>query len=310
MAAESILHRVPNMTNLSPRFVAFMPWLFVWIWSTGFLVAKFGQPYAESFTLLAIRFALAMLVLLLIMPLFKAKWPQNKKLLGHSMLVGLLIHGVYLGGIFQAIAMGMPAGLSSMVIGLQPLLMALLAGWMLKESISRWQWLGLVIGLVGLYLVLAERYAFDAQTLFSGFSGWAVVLCFASLFGIAGGTVYQKKYCQGIDLITSIWWQYLAAAMFCIVIAFGFETRVVDWQWPFVYSLAWQVLALSIGAILLLLMMINLGESARVGSLFYLVPPAVALQALWWFDERLGLQALVGVALIAGGVALARLKTA
>ena len=298
------------MSNLSPRFVAFMPWLFVWIWSTGFLVAKFGQPYAEPFTLLTIRFALAMLVLLLIMPLFKAKMPHNKSLIVHSMVVGLLIHGIYLGGIFQAIAMGMPAGLSSMVIGLQPLLMALIAGWMLQESISRWQWLGLVIGLVGLYLVLAERFAIDTETLFSGFSAWAVVLCFASLFGIAGGTVYQKKYCQGIDLVMSIWWQYLAAALFCLVIALGIETMQVDWQWPFIYSLAWQVLALSIGAILLLLMMINIGESARVGSLFYLVPPAVAIQALWWFDERLGMQALAGVVLIAFGVALARMRTA
>ena len=309
MAAEFILHRVPYMTNLSPRFVAFMPWLFVWIWSTGFLVAKFGQPYAEPFTLLAIRFALAMGVLLLIMPLFRATMPADKRLIGHSMLVGLLIHGIYLGGVFQAIAMGVTAGLSAMVIGLQPLLMAVIAGWMLKERISKWQWLGLVIGLVGLYMVLAERFAIDTGTLFDGFSIWAVVWCVAALFGIAGGSIYQKKYCQGIHLITSIWWQYLAATIFCLVIAFGFETREVEWQLPFFLSLTWQVLALSIGAVLLLLMMINVGESARVASLFYLVPPAVAIQAWLWFDEQLGMQALVGLVFIAAGVALARLKT-
>lgn len=280
----------------------------MWVWSTGFLVAKFGQPYAEPFTLLSIRFAAAMLVLLLIIPGFKGSWPGTPRLWLHSMLVGLLIHGIYLGGVFQAIALGMPAGLSSMVIGLQPLVMALLAGLMLKEQVTRWQWLGLVIGLGGLYLVLAERFAWQSDQIFDGFSGWSAVLVTASLMGISVGSVYQKKFCQGMNLLTSIWWQYLAAALFCFVVALMFESRNVDWQWAFVLSLSWQVLALSIGAILLLMLMINLGESARVASLFYLVPPAVALQAWWWFDEQLGLQALLGVGLIAVGVALARLK--
>ena len=292
--------------RVAPWFLALMPWLFVWIWSTGFLVAKFGQPYAEPFTLLSMRFAAAMLVLLFIIPGIKLSWLRDRRLWLHSMLVGLMIHGVYLGGVFQAIALGMPAGLSSMVIGLQPLVMALLAGLMLKEQVTIWQWLGLVIGLIGLYLVLGERFALDTRQLFDGFSGWAAVLVMASLMGISVGSVYQKKFCQGVNLLVSIWWQYLAAALFCLLLAFIFETRQVDWQWAFVLSFSWQVLALSIGAILLLMLMISLGESARVASLFYLVPPAVALQAWWWFDEKLGLQALVGVALIALGVALAR----
>ncbi|HCH24497.1 MAG TPA: EamA family transporter [Oceanospirillaceae bacterium] len=291
-----------------PWFIVLMPWIFVWVWSTGFLVAKFGQPYAEPFTLLSIRFAAAMLVLLLIIPRFKGGWPGTPRLWLHSMLVGLLIHGIYLGGVFQAIALGMPAGLSSMVIGLQPLVMALFAGLMLKEQVTRWQWLGLVIGLGGLYLVLAERFAWQTGQIFDGFSGWSAVLVTASLMGISVGSVYQKKFCQGMNLLTSIWWQYLAAAVFCFAVALMFETRNVDWQLAFVLSLTWQVLALSIGAILLLMLMINLGESARVASLFYLVPPAVAVQAWWWFDEKLGLQALMGVGLIAVGVALARLK--
>ena len=291
-------------------FIALMPWVFVWVWSTGFLVAKFGQPYAEPFTLLSIRFAAAMLVLLLIIPRFKVKgsFPGTPRLWLHSMLVGLLIHGIYLGGVFQAIALGMPAGLSSMVIGLQPLVMALLAGLMLRERVTLWQWLGLFIGLGGLYLVLAERFALQTDQIFDGFSGWSAVLVTASLMGISVGSVYQKKFCQGMNLLTSIWWQYLAAALFCFVVALLFETREVDWQLAFVLSLSWQVLALSIGAIMLLMLMINLGESARVASLFYLVPPAVALQAWWWFDEKLGMQALLGVGLIAIGVALARLK--
>jgi len=291
-------------------FIALMPWVFVWVWSTGFLVAKFGQPYAEPFTLLSIRFAAAMLVLLLIILRFKVKesFPGKPRLWLHSMIVGLLIHGFYLGGVFQAIALGMPAGLSSMVIGLQPLVMALLAGLMLRERVTVWQWIGLLIGLGGLYLVLSERFALQAGQAYDGFSGWSAVLVTAGLMGISVGSVYQKKFCQGMSLLTSIWWQYLAAALFCFVVALLFETQQVDWQLAFVLSLSWQVLALSIGAIMLLMLMINLGESARVASLFYLVPPAVALQAWWWFDEQLGMQALLGLGLIAIGVALARLK--
>lgn len=221
------------------------------------------------------------------------------------MFVGLLLHGVYLGGIFKAIALGMPAGLSAMVIGLQPLTMALFAGLMLGELVSKRQWLGLAMGLLGLYFVLGEQFSLAANTMFDSFSGWAPVLVVGALLGISLGTLYQKKFCQQVDHLTSIWFQYAAALVFTLVIALAFETGVVDWQWQFIVSLAWQVLALSIGAILLLMIMMRQGAAAKVGSLFYLVPPAVALQAWLLFGEAMGWQGLFGISLIAAGVAQA-----
>lgn len=291
--------------TLSPFLIRLMPWFFVWVWSTGFLVAKLGKSYAEPFTLLSYRFALALVVLWMIIKMVNGSWPSTWRLALHCMLVGVLIHGVYLGGIFQAISLGMPAGLSAMVIGLQPLTMALFAGLMLGEQVTKRQWLGLVMGLVGLYLVLGEQFSIDPQTIFEGFSGWSPALVGASLLAIAFGTLYQKKYCQGVDLLSSIWLQYAAALVLTISVAFAFETRVVDWQWQFIVSLSWQVLALSIGAILLLMMMIRHGAAAKVGSLFYLVPPVVAIQAWFLFGEALGIQGLLGIVLIAAGVAQA-----
>ena len=282
-----------------------MPWVFVWVWSTGFLVAKLGRPYAEPFTLLSYRFALALAVLWVITKLFNSRWPSTWRLAAHCMVVGLLLHGVYLGGIFKAISLGMPAGLSAMVIGLQPLTMALFAGVMLGERVSKRQWLGLFMGLAGLYLVLGEQFSVDASTIFYGFSGWSPVLVGAALLAISFGTLYQKKYCHGADHLTSIWLQYAAALGFSLIIAFTFETRVVDWQWQFIVSLSWQVLALSIGAVLLLMIMMRQGAATKVGSLFYLVPPAVAIQAWFLFGEAMGLQGLAGIALIAAGVAQA-----
>jgi len=290
---------------LSQFFIRLMPWVFVWVWSTGFLVAKLGKSYAEPFTLLSYRFALALAVLFVIIRFVDCSWPSTWRLAAHCMVVGLLLHGVYLGGIFQAISLGMPAGLSAMVIGLQPLTMALFAGLMLGERVSKRQWLGLVMGLVGLYLVLGEQFSIDTQTIFEGFSGWSPVLVGASLLAIAFGTLYQKKYCHQVELLSSIWLQYAAALVLSIGIAFMFETRAVDWQWQFIMSLAWQVLALSIGAIVLLMIMIRQGAAAKVGSLFYLVPPAVAIQAWFLFGEALGLQGLLGIVLIAAGVAQA-----
>ena len=182
--------------TLNSTFVRLMPWIFVWVWSTGFLVAKLGKSYAEPFTLLSYRFAFALVALWVITKLFNSRWPSTWRLAAHCMVVGLLLHGVYLGGIFKAISLGMPAGLSAMVIGLQPLTMALFAGLMLGERVSKRQWLGLVMGLAGLYLVLGEQFALDASTIFDGFSGWSPILAGAALLAISFGTLYQKKYCH------------------------------------------------------------------------------------------------------------------
>ena len=243
-----------SILTISPKVI---PWIFVWIWSTGFLATKFGLPYAEPFTLLLYRFIFTLLFLLIVIRFKKSPWPKSKIAFLHLMVVGALIHGVYLGGVFQAIKWGMPAGLSAMIIGLQPLGMALMAGIILKEHISKRQWLGLIIGLLGLYLVLFERLDLSSEFAFDGFSIWAVFAVIASLFGISIGAVYQKRFCSDMDLISGTWVQYFSAVVLCTLIVLLFETGEVSWTGPFILTLAWQVLALSVGAIFLLMTMIS-----------------------------------------------------
>ena len=294
-----------SILTISPRVI---PWIFVWIWSTGFLAAKFGLPYAEPFTLLLYRFIFTLLFLLIVIRFKKSPWPKSKIAFLHLMVAGALIHGVYLGGVFQAIKWGMPAGLSAMIIGLQPLSMALMAGILLKERVSKRQWLGLIIGLLGLYLVLFERLDLTSELAFDGFPIWAVIAVIASLFGISVGAVYQKRFCSDMDLISGTWIQYFSALVLCAFIVLLFETGEVSWTGPFILTLAWQVLALSIGAILLLMTMIKQGATASVGSYFYLVAPLVAIQAWFLFEETISFISIAGVVLISFGVAITSSK--
>lgn len=282
----------------------FIPWIFVWIWSTGFIAAKYGLPYAEPFTLLSYRFVITLLFLFVIIIYKKSPWPDSRKDFFHLMIAGALIHGVYLGGVFQALKWGMPAGLGAMIIGLQPLGMALMAGVLLKERVSKKQWLGLIIGLVGLYLVLFDSLDLTRQIMFDGFPIWAVFAVIISLFAISIGTIYQKRFCSNMNLFSGPCVQYFSASILCIVIVLFFENGEVIWSSTFILAMTWQVLALSIGAILLLMTMIKHGASASVGSYFYLVAPLVAIQAWILFGETIGLSALAGVILISCGVAI------
>ena len=294
-----------SILTISPKVI---PWIFVWIWSTGFLAAKFGLPYAEPFTLLLYRFIFTLLFLLIVIRFKKSPWPKSKIAFLHLMVAGALIHGVYLGGVFQAIKWGMPAGLSAMIIGLQPLSMALMAGILLKERVSKRQWLGLIIGLLGLYLVLFEKLDLTSELSFDGFPIWAVFAVIASLFGISVGAVYQKRFCSDMDLISGTWIQYFSALVLCACIVLLFETGEVSWTGPFILTLAWQVLALSVGAILLLMTMIKQGAAASVGSYFYLVAPLVAIQAWFLFEETISFISIAGVVLISFGVAITSSK--
>lgn len=281
-----------------------IPWIFVWIWSTGFIAAKYGLAFAEPFTLLMYRNFLTLLLLFFIIHVKKSPWPNSKRQFAHLMVVGVLIHAVYLGGVFQAIQWGMPAGLSSMVIGLQPLGMALMAGIILKEQVSKRQWIGLIIGLIGLYLVLFDRIDLTNELLFDGFSIWAVFAVIASLLAISIGAVYQKRFCNDMDLISGTMVQYFSALLLCAFISVFFEAGDIAWTQPFILTLAWQVLALSVGAIFLLMTMIKQGAAAKVGSYFYLVAPLVTVQAWFLFDETIGISALAGIILISFGVAI------
>ncbi|MWJ29275.1 EamA family transporter [Halomonas sp. ZH2S] len=283
--------------------LAAMPVVFVLLWSTGFIGAKFGLPYAEPFTFLFVRFVLTLALLLPLVLLMRISWPRDAKLWAHIGVSGLLVHGTYLGGVFYGIYLGMPAGLASLLVGLQPLLTAACAGPLLNERLTTRQWLGLGLGLLGITLVLGSKLELG-ESLFQGFGMGALFSVLAALAGISLGTLYQKRFCTTMPLLSGAVIQYVAAGLLLGLGALLFETRQIDWTPTFILTLGWLVLILSIAAILLLMALIKRGEASRVASLFYLVPPVTALQAWWLFDERLPLLGLGGMAVAIIGVVL------
>lgn len=289
--------------DLPSAGLAAMPAVFVLLWSTGFIGAKFGLPFAEPFTFLFIRFVLTLLLLIPLVLVMRIPWPSSPKLWTHIAISGLLVHGAYLGGVFYGIYLGMPAGLAALLVGLQPLLTSAIAGPLLGEQLSGRQWVGLGLGLMGISLVLGSKLEIG-ESLFDGFGISALLSVTAALMGISLGTLYQKRYCTSMPLLSGAVIQYLAAAALLGAGAMLFETRQVAWSSTFVLTLAWLVLILSIAAILLLMALIKKGEASRVASLFYLVPPVTALQAWWLFDERLPFLGLVGMLVAITGVVM------
>ncbi|PWC31772.1 DMT family transporter [Azospirillum sp. TSO22-1] len=279
-------------------WVRVMPAVFVLLWSTGFIGAKFGLPYAEPFTFLLLRMLAVAALLGLVALVTRAPWPRSWRLAGHIAVAGLLVHAVYLGGVFFAISQKVPAGITSLIVGIQPLLTAALSGWLLGERVSARQWGGLLLGLVGVGLVVSEKITAGTGSAFG--LGAAV----AALVGITLGTLYQKRHCTGMDLRTGATIQYAATAVAFAVIAPLTESMRVQWTGEFVFALTWLTLVLSVGAIFLLFALIRRGAAARVASLFYLTPPVTAVVAWAMFDERLGAVALAGMAMTVVGVAL------
>lgn len=275
------------------------PALFVVLWSTGFIGARLGLPHAGPLTFLSLRYALAAGLLVLVSLAFRAPWPRRWKEVGHFAVAGLLVHGVYLGGVFVGISMGVEAGVSALIVGLQPLLTAALAGVLLGERVNARQWLGLTLGLLGVSLVLAGKVSQTAGNMLGS------VACVAALFGITAGTLYQKRYCQGMDLRTGSVVQFVAVGLATAPFAFWLEDMHVQWTGEFMFALLWLILVLSLGAVSLLYVLIRRGAASQVASLFFLVPPCTALIAWPLFGEKLGLVALAGMALTAVAVALA-----
>jgi len=281
-----------------------MPFLFVLLWSTGFLGAKFGLPYAEPLTFLSIRYVLVIALMTVIAFAMKAPWPSDWRQVVHIGITGLLVQAMYLGGVFIAIHFGLPAGIAALVVGMQPLLTALGAGWLLREKVSGAQWLGLCLGFVGVALVVGARSAQDEAS----FSEVGVMLIpvIVALIAITMGTLYQKRFCPGFDLRTGSVIQFVPSLILTLVIATQVETMEVEWSGEFVFALLWLVVVLSLGAISLLNLLIRSGSAVNVASLFYLTPPTTALLAWLLFDETLNSVALVGMAIAVTGVWLAR----
>jgi drug/metabolite transporter (DMT)-like permease len=275
-----------------------MPWTFVFLWSTGFVGAKLGLPYAQPVTFLLLRFVFVIALMLPIALALRAPWPATPAQVAHIAVAGVLLHGGYLGGVFTAIHGGMSAGLAALVVGLQPVLTAVAAAPILRERVTARQWLGLALGFGGVALVVAQRFTFGGLT---PFSATMILLALAS---ITLGTVYQKRYCAAFDLRAGSVIQFVAAGLALAPFAFAFEHEPVRWTGEFVFALAWLVLVLSIGAISLLTLLIRRGAATKVASLFYLVPPLTAVIAFLMFGERLGALGIAGFTLAVIGVAL------
>lgn len=275
------------------------PALFVVLWSTGFIGARLGLPHAGPLTFLSLRYALVAGLLVLVSLASRAPWPRRLTDIGHFAVAGLLMHGVYLGGVFLGISMGVEAGVSAVIVGLQPLLTAALAGVLLSERVTLRQWVGLVLGMSGVTLVLAGKMGQAPGSLLGS------IACVAALIGITVGTLYQKRFCAGMDLRTGSVVQFVAAGLATAPLAFWLEDMHVRWDAEFVFALLWLVLVLSLGAVSLLYVLIRRGAASQVASLFFLVPPCTALIAWPLFGETLGPSALAGMAITAIGVALA-----
>lgn len=276
------------------------PFLFVFLWSTGFIGAKFGLPHADALSFLLVRYFLVIGLMTMLALATRAPWPSDPRRWFHIGVSGVLVHAFYLGGVFVAIQHGLPAGITALVVGMQPLLTAFGAGLFLHEKVTRRQWLGLALGLVGVFLVLAGKIATDAPI------GAMLVPAVVALLAITAGTLYQKKFCPSFDLRTGSVIQFLpTAAITAMAIALFGEFRI-EWAPQFAFALAWLVLVLSLGAISLLNLLIRSGSAVNVASLFYLTPPTTAVIAWLLFGETLSGIALTGMGLAVGGVWLAR----
>ena len=272
------------------------PAVFVVLWSTGFIGTKYVLHNAEPLTYLAIRMVVVVGLMAIIVAIARPQWPDRTGI-AHSVVAGLLVHGFYLGGTAVAIAHSIPAGLSALIPGLQPILTSTLANRWFGERVTRLQWTGLLLGLAGVVLILHDRPM-------SGDAGWGWLASGVSLVSITLGTLYQRRYCGRIDWRAGNLVQYIAVTVFFATAAALFETRAVRWTSEFVLSLAWLAVMLSIGSIGLLYWLIRHHAATSVASLFYLVPAVTAAMAYVLFGERLDTIAISGMVACAAAVFL------
>ncbi|WP_438766868.1 DMT family transporter [Kushneria sp. TE3] len=282
-----------------------VPLAFVGIWSTGFIAARLVAPWTDPLTFLSYRFLLSALVFVLIAQAVGARWPRGRTAWTRALLVGILLQSLYLGGVFWAVDRGLPAGVAALVVGLQPLATTFFAGSMLNERPDARQWLGVLIGLAGTLLVLLP----GLQTDFGEIDPMALVAVAIAMLSITLGTIWQKRTGPGADLRTNAAIQFIGAFVVTLPLAMATESMRFESNWQAWTGLLWSVFGLSVGAISLLLVMIRRGSVSSVASLFYLVPPVVALLSWLLFDETLVPLQVGGMGLAACGVGLAGRRT-
>jgi len=271
------------------------PFLFVLLWSTGFVGAKYGLPYADPFIFLSIRILLAAILLFALVGLMKLPIKIGKSAITRSFLIGFFLHACYLGGVFYSISQGMPAGVAAVVTSLQPVLVSIVAIKVLGEKLVPGQVVGLGLGLAGVFLVLGPTFDSDIPSA----AIWAIVV---ALIGSTSATLLQKKVGSDIPLIAGTAYQYLFSGAVLGAIAIATGNMSITWNLKFTAAFIWLVVVLSVGAILLLLWLLNSGSAASVSSLLYLVPPATSTEAFFLFGEKVNTQGLLGIGVTALGV--------
>ena len=273
----------------------FAPALFVLLWSTGFIGAKYGLPYADPFVFLSVRILIAAVLLFALARLMKMPIRIGRQAVVRSGLIGFFLHACYLGGVFYSIAQGLPAGVAAVVTSLQPVLVSIVAVKVLGEQLRIRQLVGLLIGLVGVILVLGP--SIDSQIPMS-----AIIAILVALIGSTTATLLQKKMGSDIPLLSGTAYQYLFSGCVLGMIALATQETSITWNLRFTAAFIWLILVLSVGAILLLLWLLNTGSAAKVSSLFYLVPPATAIEALVLFGEKVNTQGFLGIGITALGI--------
>jgi len=279
------------------RWLAAMPAVFVLIWSTGFIVARYGMPHAPPFSFLCVRYALSVLCFGVWVLVAGVPLPRSRAQWGHLAVTGVLMHAGYLGGVWAAVKAGMGSGLSSLIVGLQPVLTAAWMSWH-GSRVSRWQWLGLLLGFGGLVLVVSAKMGQGGEASWQALSLAVMALC-----SITIGTLYQKRHVTPCDVRSASAVQLGAALLVSLPLAW-LEPESIDWAPELIGAVAWSVLALSLGASSLLYLLIQRGAATSVSSLMYLVPPCTAALAWLLFGEPITGLTLVGTALTAVGVSL------
>ncbi len=273
------------------------PFIFVWLWSTGFIGAKYGLPYIEPHFMLSIRFAIAIVVLLILARLFQERfleWTEKKG----QLIVGALLHGAYLGGVFYAIKTGMSAGIVSIIVGLQPLLTAMFSRILQGTSLKGLQKAGMLLGFLGTILVIYGSGKVESTAV----TGSGLLACVIALIGVSSGSILQKKVGQDLPLLGGASYQYVGAITIVLLLTLFTETQTVTVSAELVIAISWLVFGVSISALLLLMVVIRTGEISRVASYFYLVPPVTVFQAWALFGESLGPTAIMGCAITVIGV--------
>ena len=273
------------------------PVLFVFLWSTGFIAAKAGLEEAGPATFLALRFSLVSVLMLCLLPVLRPAWPASPGAWAHLVILGLMMQVIYFGGAWMAMSTGVGAGTAALVLSLQPVLTALLAGPVLGERLQRRQWLGLGLGIIGVFLVVDHKLALGLGSIAG------MIFCLGSLLGITAGTLYQKRFCPALDVYSGLLVQFVAATVIFLPLA-SLEGWEVTWSRQFVAALVWVAVLLSLVSVMLLTLMIRRHEASRITSLFFLVPPVTALIAWLVLGETMGAVALAGMSLAVAGVAL------